>query len=172
MTFISHHLPSVASQEAFPDIRFFVGQRHSSILADSEILARPCDPVGALRPVRMSEDVLDEDAGDWSFAAVLRLTVRPYLAEGYPDLARIANMIGTSRRTLQRRLELGGSTYSDVIQQARFDLARELLTDLSARIIDVAMAAGYENPQHFSRAFRRVAGVSPITYRRAAIAVA
>lgn len=171
MTFISRHLPSAASQEAFSDTRILVGQPHTSITIESEVLARPC-PAEPLSPARPGDDDLDEDSGNWSFATALRLTVRPYLAEGHPDLARIVDIIGVSRRTLQRLLQRSGRTYSDVVQEARFDLARELLSEPSARIIDVATAVGYENPQHFSRAFRRIAGVSPLAYRRAAIATA
>jgi two-component system response regulator YesN len=52
------------------------------------------------------------------------------------------------------------------VQEARFDLAREMLIDPSIKIVDVAFAAGYENQQHFSRAFRRHACVSPTVFRR------
>jgi AraC-like DNA-binding protein len=77
----------------------------------------------------------------------------------------MADAFGVSGRTLQRRLQQHGRSYFDVVQEARFELARELLVDPSARIIDVAFATGYENPQHFARAFRRLAGVSPTDYR-------
>jgi AraC-like DNA-binding protein len=33
------------------------------------------------------------------------------------------------------------------------------------RVIDVAMMAGYESPQHFTRAFRRFTGATPSQYR-------
>jgi AraC-like DNA-binding protein len=84
----------------------------------------------------------------------------------------MAEVIGLSGRTLQRRLRQNGRTYTDVLQEARFELAAEMLVDPSARVIDVAMAAGYESPQHFARAFRRLAGVSPTAYRRTAMAAA
>ena len=84
----------------------------------------------------------------------------------------MAEIVGLSGRTLQRRLQRSGRTYSDVVREARFDLAREMLVDPSVKVIDVAMAAGYESPQHFARAFRRLAGVSPTVYRRSATATA
>ncbi len=34
------------------------------------------------------------------------------------------------------------------------------------KVIDVAFMAGYESPQHFTRAFRRFTGVTPTAYRR------
>ena len=57
-------------------------------------------------------------------------------------------------------------SFSTIIQQARFEIARELLGNPSVSITDIAFAAGYENPQHFSRAFRRLTGVSPRSFRQ------
>jgi hypothetical protein len=44
-------------------------------------------------------------------------------------------------------------------------IACRLPLDDQLKIIDVAYSAGYENPQHFSRAFRRISGLSPRSYR-------
>lgn len=168
MTFVACQRPSAASQEAFANTRILVGQLHTSILVDSDVLARPSPAIGT-RPDRSSLEAIGAGASPgWSFPAALRAAIRPYLADGYPALPHMAEVVGLSGRTLQRRLQQCGRTYSEVVQEVRFDLARELLGDPSARVIDVAMAAGYENPQHFARAFRQLAGVSPTTYRRSA----
>lgn len=169
MTFVSRQPPSAASREAFANTRILVGQPHTSILVGSDVLAQPA-PAGGMRPDRSDvrfETVGADEAPGWSFTTALRSAIRPYLADGYPDLPRMAEVVGLSRRTLQRRLQLNGRTYSDLVREARFDLARELLVDPTARVIDVAMAAGYQSPQHFARAFRQLAGVSPTAYRRA-----
>jgi len=172
MTFVSRQRPSAASQEAFANTRILVGQPHTSILVGSDVLAQPSPAIG-LRPHRSGREATDADeTPDWSFTTALRSAIRPYLADGYPALPLMAEALGLSERTLQRRLHQVGRTYSDVVQEARFDLARDLLVDPSARIIDVAMAAGYQNPQHFARAFRRLTGVPPTAYRRSAAAAA
>ena len=36
-------------------------------------------------------------------------------------------------------------------------------------IMEIALVAGYQNPSHFTRAFRRYAGLSPIEYRMSAL---
>ena len=102
----------------------------------------------------------------WSFVTLLRVMVQPYLNDGRRDIAFAAEMAGMSTRTLQRRLRLCGSSYSQILQDARFALACRALDDPAMKIIDVAMLAGYESPQHFSRAFRRFTGVTPSQYRR------
>ena len=107
-------------------------------------------------------DLGDDDRG---FIQALSSAIGPYLGHGYSDLALVAEFAGMSKRTLQRRLQSSGRAHSEVVEEARFAIARGLLSDTSLKIIDVAFAAGYENPQHFSRAFRRFAGVTPTTFR-------
>lgn len=101
----------------------------------------------------------------WEFVSLLRMMVQPYLNEGRIDIAFAAEMAGISTRTLQRRLKLSGSSYSQIVQEARFELARTRLDDSGMKVIDVATMVGYESPQHFTRAFRRYTGVTPSQYR-------
>ena len=44
-------------------------------------------------------------------------------------------------------------------------VAKELLADPSKSISDVAYALGYQYPQYFSIAFKRIVGCSPKEYR-------
>jgi AraC-like DNA-binding protein len=61
-----------------------------------------------------------------------------------------------------------GWPFSEIVQEARFEYARNLLAEQSLRIIDVALMSGYGSPQHFSRAFRKFTDVTPTSSRRAA----
>ncbi len=91
--------------------------------------------------------------------------IRPYLAQGHPPLTLVAEILGISERTLQRRLAQSGSTYSEIVQETRFLIASDLLTDSDLNIADIALAAGYDNAPHFSRAFKRLTGMTPRDYR-------
>ena len=73
--------------------------------------------------------------------------------------------MGLSKRTLQRRLRERGLTYSSLLDQTRYGIAARLIKDPSVRLHEVARSCGYNDPSHFSRAFRRLAGVSPSEYR-------
>lgn len=170
ITFVSGGPASGAMQEAFAGTRFRFGEAHTSVLFEASLLQRPCPPEPALAACKAATPgrPLAEDTPSWSFAALLRELVRPYLDDGYPEIGLFAEIVGMSRRTLQRRLAESGRTYSHIVQEARFDLARDLLLNTDARVIDVAFMAGYQNPQHFSRAFRKLAGVSPRTFRQGA----
>ena len=70
-----------------------------------------------------------------------------------------------SPRTLQRRLNKVGTTYSDLIQEVRYDIAVHLLKENNFKLLDIAYELVYSDPAHFTRAFQRMAGVSPREYR-------
>lgn len=166
ITFVSPHaLPEVALEE-FVNTRVLVGQPNCSVVVDETVLAMTSHTLDTEAVVTQLQDVGISEA--WTLANTLISVIRPYLADGHPDLARIAEIVGMSKRTLQRRLQETGSNYSDIVQQARFELARELLADPAVKLIDISSIAGYQNPQHFSRAFRRLTGVTPSSYRRSA----
>jgi AraC-like DNA-binding protein len=95
----------------------------------------------------------------------LKLMLPSYLDERPPALAEVAEMAGVSTRSFQRKLALAGMTYSGLLDTVRFDKARKLLLDTDFKIIDVAFASGYADPAHFTRAFRRIAGVTPRQFR-------
>ena len=46
----------------------------------------------------------------------------------------------------------------------RYETTLDLLQDPENTITDVASLPGYSDPSHFSRAFRRIAGISPGEY--------
>lgn len=163
MTFISRgHVPDVALAE-LPNTRFFFGQPHTSVLVPAALASQPVpaqeNAVAALPAGSTAEN------RDRGYVRRLRRIVRPYLAQGNPGIDQVAELLGTSRRSFQRNLSQHGTTWRGVLSGARYELACELLADHSYKVIDVAMATGYEHAQHFARAFRQFAGVSPRTYR-------
>jgi transcriptional regulator GlxA family with amidase domain len=84
-------------------------------------------------------------------------------------MAIFAEILDVSPRSLQRNLQQAGTSFSDLIETTRFEMAVEILAASDARLIDVAMTLGYENQSNFGRCFRRVAGISPGKYRREVI---
>lgn len=84
----------------------------------------------------------------------------------------MAHLLCLNERTLQRRLEVLDRSYKGLVAEERQEVACGLLSDPGAKIIDVSFAAGYENSQHFSRAFRRTAGVSSHAHRETILGVA
>ena len=85
--------------------------------------------------------------------------------EKAPTAPEVAVILGMSLRSLQRMLALAGLKYSDLLDMVRFEIAAELLQSTDDKVIDIAFAAGYSDPAHFARAFRRMAGTTPRSFR-------
>ncbi len=95
----------------------------------------------------------------------LRAAIRELLPHGYPKLELVAASVDTSRRTLQRRLRESASSYSQLVDDVRLELARQLLDDGNTEIARIAGRTGFANPSGFSRAFHRWTGKAPRAYR-------
>ncbi|HQR60005.1 MAG TPA: AraC family transcriptional regulator [Methylophilaceae bacterium] len=87
------------------------------------------------------------------------------LTSGAPSEEDLAVAMGMSRRTLQRKLGDAGLTYSDLLDQTRFDLALRYLDDQERSVTEVTFLLGFSEQSAFSRAFKRWSGKSPSTYR-------
>jgi AraC-like DNA-binding protein len=98
------------------------------------------------------------------FIEVLRLVLERYRV-GWPTIKQMADLAGVSVRTLQRRLAAGGQTYAQVVDQARAELAAELLSDTDCTPREIAAELGYSEPNNFARAFKRWTGKTPDQFR-------
>jgi AraC-like DNA-binding protein len=84
-----------------------------------------------------------------------------------PVIEDVASLLCVSPRSLQRLLNEDGVSYSDLVDRCRCKAACESLEHTQQPIKDIAAALGYSDPTHFSRAFRRIAGLNPRQYRQA-----
>ena len=87
------------------------------------------------------------------------------LHDGLTDLDGVAAKLGMHRRGLQRTLAGEGVTYRQVLEGVVRDLAEHELVTSDRPIADLALALGFSEPQHFTRAFRRWTGVPPSVLR-------
>jgi AraC-like DNA-binding protein len=155
----------------FPNTRFLFGQSSSWLGIQREMLGlrnsqcRPSSPASLM----LTEAIPDASPLE-DLVISLKRVLTTYLADGYPSIDLAAEISGTSVRTLQRHLAQAHTTYSKVVEDARFEAASDLLSNSDTKIIDVAYAVGYEDPSHFSRAFRRLAGKTPREYRTCRVA--
>lgn len=94
-----------------------------------------------------------------------KLVVKRSLASGRPELSDVAYHLAMSERTLQRRITEDGTTFRDLVVEARQELGRKLLSDPSVDIDEVACLLGYQDTSSFYRAFREWEGVTPSQWR-------
>ncbi len=82
-------------------------------------------------------------------------------------LAMMAEILGTSARTLQQQFRLRlNTTPQDHYLQLRLAEARRLVTDTSLPLLEVAEATGFTSQSSFSRAFRTAHGISARALRQ------
>jgi AraC-like DNA-binding protein len=149
-------------REALRDARIQSTPEHGWMRIPRSILARP-PRTRAPVETKSSTEAAAEPALD--LVGSLAQALRPYLADGAPSIQDAADLAGTSVRSLQRSLHRAGASYRGVLQRARFELARELLELPEIKIVEVAFEAGYSDAAHFTRSFRRLAGMTPTEYR-------
>lgn len=80
------------------------------------------------------------------------------------ELAKITCMSYSKFRKIFK--EYTGFAPSQYIQEVRITMAKELLTNTSKSIKEIAIELGYDNKDYFFTVFKKVTGSTPITYRR------
>ncbi len=88
------------------------------------------------------------------------------LSDGEPTLARAAEAMHMSPRTLQRRLARHGLSWQQWLDRSREQLAHQYLEDASLTLADIALLLGFSEQSAFNRAYRRWTGRSPGRDRR------
>jgi AraC-like DNA-binding protein len=83
-----------------------------------------------------------------------------------PTLERVAKRLGTTPRTLQRRLRDENTTFQDLLDSVRHELALVHVGKQAASIDEIAWLLGFSNGSAFHRAFKRWTGVTPGEFRR------
>ena len=144
------------------------GYAWAGIRFDAAVLERPMKTANAAmeRLMRHYGDLqlagLDTQGDE---LARLRRHIAQLVVEGDNSVERLAQSLGWSVRTLQRRLAARSLNYSDLLAQVRKTLALNLLENPSLGIAQIAYCLGYSEVSTFNHAFRRWIGQSPRDYR-------
>jgi AraC-like DNA-binding protein len=97
--------------------------------------------------------------------ARLRRNITQLIVEGDSSVECLAQSLGWSVRTLQRRLAARGLKYSNLLGQVRKTMALNLLENPNLGIAQIAYCLGYSEVSTFNHAFRRWVGQPPRDYR-------
>lgn len=157
---------STATYEAFFAAPVLFGQEISGIAIRSNLLDTPIAKANFdLNRVLYAHLTEQARSSGQGFAEMVRDRVWRGLSVGQHAALGIAADLGVSLRTFQRRLDREGVSFSDLLDQARFELARRLMIHSEASLTDIAAALGFAEPAVFSRFFRRQAGRTPSDWR-------
>jgi AraC-like DNA-binding protein len=112
-------------------------------------------------------ETLDHLTSCSTLVARVRETTMSEMAPCAPTIFTVARRLHMSPRTLGRRLEREGTTFSAVLEGLRRDLALQyVLHHDEATFVEIAFRLGYAHVEAFHRAFKRWTGSTPLAYRR------
>jgi AraC-like DNA-binding protein len=162
---------------AYPEPAHFPGFAHlwpgparfsrpsSRLMFAASLLREPlqmADEVAARRALSECERELSTLHATSSLLASLRRQLGD--GSSFPSLTELARLRGVSPRTLKRRLAEQGTSYRQLLDEARRDRALSLL-ESDATVEDIGRQLGYSDAANFNRAFRRWLGLAPSEWR-------
>jgi AraC-like DNA-binding protein len=110
---------------------------------------------------------LDEIEAQASLPEQVKIVLKRRLASGKPELSDLAEALGLSERTLQRRIGEAGTSFRRLLEASRQELGREMLASGANGTDEIAYLLGYQDTSSFYRAFREWEGVTPNQWREA-----
>ncbi len=95
----------------------------------------------------------------------VRRALSSMLSTGDVKIKQVAERLEIHPRTLQRRLNDVGSSFQDILEGVRKDMAHRYLADPTMSLAEVAFLLGYHDQSSFNRAFKGWTGKSPSSVR-------
>lgn len=99
------------------------------------------------------------------FPQQVRSVLRSALLARHAKAEEVAALFSMHSRTLSRRLEAYGTSYRRLLDEGRFEIARQMLEDTALEVGQIAAALDYADASAFTRAFRRWSGTTPGQWR-------
>lgn len=115
--------------------------------------------------IRLDKQLLELGSPVTSAREALSL-IKVRLQEGVPSIVQIADAMGTTERTLRRRLKEEKTTYSQVLEAARRDVCELMISRGLKSPSALSEALGYSETSAFTRAFKTWYGMTPSEYLR------
>jgi AraC-like DNA-binding protein len=100
-----------------------------------------------------------------NFVDVVRGALHQMVLSGTSSAANVALLFGMHERTLRKRLTAERASLQQLVNQTRFELAKQLLENTQLPLSEIASALRYADPAVFSRAFRSWSQTSPSEWR-------
>jgi len=159
-----------AQYEAFYRSPVSFNQDQMELIFDKSILAIPMplrDPETSSYCRQQCQQLLDKLTAQSTFIDEVRriLIARPCY---FPTIKEVASLMSVSERTLRRRLKEEGHPFQLLLNEARYQLAKEYLAT-KVSLERISNLLGYSETANFSHAFKRWSGQSPNAYRQSLI---
>jgi AraC-like DNA-binding protein len=146
------------------------GLLHAQIRSEQRLSLACCDHLLQALLLMVSSLIDEQDAEETAARYELGESVKRYIDRHYQDeldLGRLSEALNISPYYLAHRFRqsVGCSPIQYLIRR-RIGEAQTLLINTGLSVTDIALMVGYDNPNYFNTAFRKVVGIPPGRYRR------
>jgi AraC-like DNA-binding protein len=165
----SHRRPA----DLVPYRRFFgaplvFDAQHSAVLFDERWLDEPVKGSDPALHAAFAELVGEKQAAEaLPLADKVRRVLRRMVLAGTASSERVAFLFAMSRRSLHRGLQADGTSLQMLVNEIRFEVARQLMNETDMPAGEIAAVLHYADASAFSRAFKAWSGTSPRDWRHA-----
>lgn len=164
----THRAPTDASAHAaFFGVAVEFGAEQNALELHADDLALPLPRADAQLSafLRDAANKAIAEHGSGSLLDQARTIIAEELARGVPPIDVVAKRLATSSRTLRRRLEESRTSFRELLDATRAELARSYVRDRRMPLAEVAFMLGFSEPSTFHRAFKRWTKMTPAAWR-------
>lgn len=144
---------------------YFDAEHYGLVFSRDWLNVRPPGADKELQQLLQEQIDLLEAKHSLEFPEQVRNVLRSALMAGHCSEEQIAALFSMRSHTLSRRLVAFGTGFHELVDECRFDIARQMLTNTSLSVGQIGISLGYSRSSAFIRAFRRWSGTTPAHWR-------
>ena len=126
-------------------------------------------PTGNAELARINAEVLSDYVQRFNksdtVAAVYNILLK-LMPQGEPSREKVADALGTSSRSLHRKLKELDTSFKTILDDTRKHLALQYIKESELSMTTITYQLGFSDSNSFSRSFKRWTGISPSEYRK------
>lgn len=134
------------------------------IAFDPKVLHQPIPE--DVKSLNSQLEMLVKDLQKQDFITLVKQVIGASLNSDHCNIDVIASVLGSSKRTIQRRLKDQDTSFQLLVDSVRSDQALPYMANPYYSLSDVASVLGYSQLSAFSRSFKRWFDISPQEWRR------
>ena len=145
---------------------YFDAEHYALVFSRDWLDVRPPGADDELQQLLQKQVDVLESRYSLAFPDQVRKVLRSALITGYFSESEIAALFSMHSHTFRRRLDASATSFHELVDECRFEMAREMLLNTSLSVSEVSTSLGYSRASSFIRAFRRWSGVTPGQWRQ------
>jgi len=109
--------------------------------------------------------IMENDVNGENLTAQVKAMIGYDFSDGFPSFETISSALNMSAPTLRRRLKREDTTFQQLKDDSRCDVAKLYLDRVELSINEVALQMGFTDPSAFHRSFKKWTGMTPGQFR-------